>query len=140
DLPVELHICATGTGTASEKYRRDVQRAAACDQRIRFFPATAHELVDAFLVGIEALAVPSQWMETGPLVVLEAFAAGTPVIGSNLGGIAELVHHEQNGLLVEAGSRDQWIATVNRVLSDDALIERLRAGVIPPRSIADVGL
>ena len=29
DLPVELHICATGTGTASEKYRRDVQRAAA---------------------------------------------------------------------------------------------------------------
>ena len=54
----------------------------------------------AFLSRIDVLAVPSQWLETGPLVVLEAFAAGTPVIGSDLGGIRELVSDGRDGLLV----------------------------------------
>ena len=35
--------------------------------------------------------VPSTWLETGPLTVLEAFAAGLPVAGSDLGGIKELL-------------------------------------------------
>ena len=45
------------------------------------------------MANFDLLAVPSQWMETGPIVVLEAHAVGTPVLGANLGGIAELVHH-----------------------------------------------
>ena len=138
DLRVELHICATGTGTASEKYRRDVQRAAACDPRIRFFPATAHEKVGAFLAGVEALAVPSQWLETGPLVVLEAFAAGTPVIGSDLGGIKELVRHGHDGLLVPHDDVSAWTAAMVHLATDRALLHRLRQGIGPVRTMSDV--
>ena len=43
------------------------------------------------LAGFDMLAVPSQWQETGPLVVFEAQALGVPVLGSDLGGIAELI-------------------------------------------------
>jgi glycosyltransferase involved in cell wall biosynthesis len=52
----------------------------------------------------DILVVPSQIMETGPLVVLEGLAAGITVIGSNLGGIKELINDGITGYLFEAGN------------------------------------
>lgn len=51
----------------------------------------------------EALVVPSIWFEGFPLVVLEAFASGTPVIASRIGSLAEIVDDGVDGILVEAG-------------------------------------
>jgi glycosyltransferase involved in cell wall biosynthesis len=48
---------------------------------------------------LDVLVVPSIWYENTPLVIYSAQAAGCPVIASNLGGIAEVKHHEDNGLL-----------------------------------------
>ncbi len=86
----------------------------------------------------DLLVVPSQWLETGPLVVLEAFAAGIPVLGSRLGGIAELVKDGENGILVEADSVAAWAAALNRLSRESELLRRLRSGVRPPRTMADV--
>lgn len=47
---------------------------------------------------------PSECFENYPMAILESFACGTPVIGSNLGGIAELVRPGQNGLVFEPGN------------------------------------
>src|SRR5262249_49130971 len=110
DTPIELCICAAESGVESKGYRDDVKRLAASDPRIRFRSAISHEDVVSFLSEIDALVVPSQWLETGPLVVLEAFASGTPVIGSDLGGIKELVGHERNGLLVPHDDLSAWSA------------------------------
>ena len=89
----------------------------------------------AALAQHDVLAVPSQCLETGPLVVLEAFAAGTPVIGANLGGIAELVTDGVDGLLVEPAA---WATTLQRCATDRDLLPRLRAGIRPPRTMATV--
>jgi glycosyltransferase involved in cell wall biosynthesis len=137
-LKVELLVCATSAGAASERYRRAVERAAASDHRIRFIPAKDHEQVGEFLAGIEVLAVPSQWLETGPLVVLEAFAAGTPVIGSELGGIKELVTHGRNGLLVVHDDVDAWAAAMVRLATDHGLLQRLRQEIGPVRTSSEV--
>lgn len=51
-----------------------------------------------------ALVVPSIWYETFGLVVIEAFACGTPVIASRIGALAELVRDGETGLLVEPGN------------------------------------
>ena len=48
-----------------------------------------------------ALVLPSVWFEGLPLVVLEAFAVGTPVIASRIGSLAELVESGTTGLLAE---------------------------------------
>lgn len=48
----------------------------------------------------QALVVPSIWPETFGMVVIEAFASGTPVIASRIGALAELVDHGRTGLLV----------------------------------------
>ena len=75
-------------------------------------------------------------LETGPLVVLEAFAAGVPVLGSDLGGIAELVRAGTDGVLAAPGSLAAWRDALARLAGDPAEVARLRAGVRPPRTMA----
>jgi len=90
------------------------------------------------LSAYDFVAVPSRWLETGPLVVLEAFAAGVPIIGSRLGGIAELVRDGMDGILIEADSVGAWSATLQRLCDDRALVERLRWNIRYPRTMDDV--
>src|SRR5439155_10129708 len=83
-------------------------------------------------------AVPSQCLETGPLVAMEAFAAGVPVLGSDLGGIAELVTHNVDGLLVEPQSLVAWRMALQALCSDRQSLMVLQNGIQNPRSIRDV--
>lgn len=86
---------------------------------------------------LDVAVVPSIWLETGPLTLFDAFAAGTPVIGSNLGGIAERVRHGENGLLFEAGSALDLAACLTRCREESGLVQRLRSGVSSPRTFVD---
>ena len=52
---------------------------------------------------LDCVAVPSVWYENSPNSILESFAYHTPVIGSNFGGMAELIQHRKNGLLFKYG-------------------------------------
>jgi len=87
-----------------------------------------------------AVTVPSQCLETGPLVILEAFAAGVPVIGSKLGGIAELVTDRVNGLLLEPYSIEAWRNAFENLCRNSHQVNALRAGIRPPRRMADVAV
>ncbi len=73
-----------------------------------------------------ALLLPSTWYEAQPRVILEAFAAGVPVIASRIGGLAELVD-ERSGSLVLSGDPAAWAAAAERLL-DDAESVRLGDG------------
>lgn len=118
--------------TGDRSYERHVRNAAAGDPRIVFAPALPREAVLQTLSGFDILAVPSQWLETGPLVVLESFAAGTPVIGSALGGISELVTDGVDGVLVPAADAQAWSAALMNLAHDRA--SALRAHVRNPRT------
>ena len=61
------------------------------------------------------------------LVLVEAMAMGTPVIGTNYGGIKNVIKNETNGLLYENESPKQLAEKIRRVLQDEALRTRLVA-------------
>jgi glycosyltransferase involved in cell wall biosynthesis len=62
-----------------------------------------------------------------PTAVLEAMAAGVAVVASHAGGVPEIVEHESNGLLVEAGNEEALAAAIARLLNDENLRDRLAA-------------
>ena len=125
DAPLRLDVFAVG-GHAPR---------ADPDPRIRFMDPVAPGGVMAAIARYDVLAVPSEVKETGPLVVLEAFAAGVPVVGSALGGIAERVTDGVDGVLVPPGSVPHWRDALARLARDPAAVARLRAGVRPPRTM-----
>jgi len=139
DLKLELHgyVIADHSARAS---MRDVFARLEADVRVKLHPPVSPDQVVSVMAGYDAVVVPSVWLETGPLVVLEAFAAGVPVLGSDLGGIPEWVTHEQDGLLVRAGDPDAWAQALSRFTHDPALRSRLHAGVKAPPTMADVAV
>lgn len=135
------NIALTVHGVAqagSERYAAALMALAGEDSRISFRPPVPSHAVVSTMSGIDVVAVPSLWMETGPLVVLEAFAAGCPVLGSNLGGIAELVRDGFNGRLLPPGDALAWRAALETLAGDPTILARWRSGIVPPRTIRDV--
>jgi glycosyltransferase involved in cell wall biosynthesis len=105
---ISLTIHGVRGGAEEQTYAEEMRCLAAGDARIAIEPPIARERLASILAGADALAVPSLWLETGPLVVMEAKAVGLPVIGSKLGGIAELVREPEDGVLVPHGDVEAW--------------------------------
>lgn len=72
-----------------------------------------------------ALVVPSLWYEGFPMVILEAFACGTPVVVSRLGALAEIVENGVNGLHVSAGDSDELGRCITKLINDRVLARQL---------------
>jgi glycosyltransferase involved in cell wall biosynthesis len=102
------------------------------DSRISFLGKLSREDLWQTLTRIDTVVVPALWYETFSLIIHEAFAAGVPVIASNLGALAEAVHHEVDGLLVETGSVTAWRQTLQRLIDDPTLLGNLRKQVRQP--------
>ena len=83
------------------------------------------------------LVVPSVWLENAPFIIREAFAAGLPVVASNLGGMAELVDDGRSGLLFAPGDASDLRRALARLLDEPGLLDRLRAGVPRMKTIEE---
>jgi glycosyltransferase involved in cell wall biosynthesis len=105
------------------------------DPRLTLRTDIAPEKVVGVMADYDLIAVPSRCLETGPLVALEAFGAGVPVLGANLGGIAELVRDGVDGILVPPDDAAAWAATIRRLAEDRHVIEALRVRIPPPRTM-----
>jgi glycosyltransferase involved in cell wall biosynthesis len=75
---------------------------------VRFTGPVAHEAVLETLRSVRCLVFPSLWFEGEPMIVVEALAAGTPVLASDVGGIPELLDYGSAGWLTKAGDVDAW--------------------------------
>ncbi len=77
----------------------------------------------------DLLVYPTLFSREGyPGAILEAFQCGLPVVASRLGGIPELVEHEESGLLIEPGSAAAVKSAIQRLLDDPNLYRRLCQG------------
>jgi glycosyltransferase involved in cell wall biosynthesis len=60
---------------------------------------------------------PSEWYENNPMAILESFALGTPVIGSDIGGIPELVTQNKTGFLFSPSDLNSFLSTLDQANS-----------------------
>lgn len=93
-LPYKLKI--VGTGPMETELRKQYQ----VNPQIEFLGIKTHTDVLQMMANAKFVIIPSEWYENNPLSVLEALCLGTPVLGTNIGGIPELIRQE-NGELFE---------------------------------------
>lgn len=83
------------------------------------------EIVEDVFNHIDAIVVPSIWVENSPLVIHEAQQVRVPVITADVGGMAEYVHHEVNGLLFKHRSIEQLSAQMQRFVDKPSYAAKL---------------
>jgi glycosyltransferase involved in cell wall biosynthesis len=98
-----------------------VLAAAAREPRIRYLGRLSGEDVAARLRRASVMVLPSLWEENCPMSVLEARAAGAPVVCASSGGLPELVTDGRDGLLVDPRDAGALAAAVERLIGDGAL-------------------
>jgi glycosyltransferase involved in cell wall biosynthesis len=110
-----LHVIGDGP------CRQLVEEAAARDARIVCLGELPHRQVLEQMRTATCLVMPSVWYETFGRTIIEAYAAGTPVVASRLGAMEELVVHQETGLLFEPGSASALSQAVRALCGRDDL-------------------
>lgn len=108
-----------GDGPLRESLRRRLS-AIAPASRWQLQPAVDADTARDLAQSVDLLVMPSRW-EGLPYVLLDALAAGTPVVAAAVGGIPEVLTDGQNGLLVPAGNPSALATAVIRLLQDAPL-------------------
>ena len=125
-------------GRASDfpDYSGPLLAAAARDPRITVQGPYERAQLAEVLGSIDVLVVPSTWHENAPFVVLEARAAGLPVLASRFGGLVEVVRDGVDGELFAPGDGNALAACLQRLVDEPDRLARYRAAVSPPKTLA----
>ena len=118
-------------GDGPERPRLEARRdELGLGDRVRFLGAGTRDDVVRLFRAADVALLTSAW-ENLPHTVLEALAAGTPVVATAVGGVPEVVREGENGLLVAAGDVEAIGGALARLLGDHPLRERLAAAAAP---------
>jgi glycosyltransferase involved in cell wall biosynthesis len=115
-LPEPAHLDIAGDGPVRAEL--EALAAAEAPDRVTFHGRLPKDRLFDLLRSSSVAVVPSTWYENQPMAVLEALAIGLPVIGSDLGGIPELVDAGRDGLLVPAGDDKALATAIGELLGD----------------------
>ena len=117
----QTHLLLVGDGVLAEPMRQLVT-SLSLNENVHF--AGRQSNVAGLMKAADLFVLPSLW-EGLPNVVLEAMAAGLPVVATAVDGTCEVVTHEQNGLLVPPGVVDELTTTICRVFDDPNAAEQM---------------
>jgi glycosyltransferase involved in cell wall biosynthesis len=111
-----------------------LRNLAAGDKRIRFRGLVGERDQTTIWSSIDWLVLPSLWWENSPLVVLEALAAGVPVVASRTGGVPEIIP-DGAGKLVKPGDVLELRHALDAVLRGEILADPI--GALPFKATRD---
>jgi len=139
-LPVgaaELHLKGAPTWTDLREiayYRRMRRLGERPDIHFHTAP-TPRDRISEFYHRIDVLVVPSIWFEAFGRVVIEALAAGVPVICSNEGGVAELVRDGVDGLHFRLGDPEDLALILRRIVQQPETVNRMSRNCHAPKEL-----
>jgi glycosyltransferase involved in cell wall biosynthesis len=79
------------------------------------------EVVFRELARTDVVAVPEQWENMSPVIIVESLFAGKPVVASRLGGIPEIVEEGKTGYTVSCGDPEEFAEKILAVLGDKSM-------------------
>jgi glycosyltransferase involved in cell wall biosynthesis len=116
---VTVHVCGTGP------YADRTEEAAAERENLTYHGFVSEERLTELRETAAAAIVPSIWMENSPMTIYESYAVGLPVIGSDIGGIPELIDVGETGYLFEPKDVDGLATAIRRLFdADRAALQR----------------
>lgn len=114
------------------------KRPFANSGKIEFCGTFPNAKLGEVLQNLDVLVVPSRWYENTPLVIQSALATKTPLVATDLGGLSELIHEGENGLLFPLNDADALRRQLSRLLEDREFLHRLRDNIKPERTVQDM--
>lgn len=123
-LGAAARVVVAGRGRLEEELRRRVAAERLPVDVLGFAP---RDDIERELCAATAAVLPSLWYENCPMAILEAAARGVPSIASDLGGMAELIDHGREGMLVPPNDPAALAAAMLRLAGDPALARTLGA-------------
>ncbi len=117
----KLHVVIVGSGGQQDAL---LAQADSSGLRDRIHLVGHRDDIERCLAGMDCFVFPSLNEGMGRALI-EAMAAGLPVVASRVGGIPAIVRHEENGLLVAAGDSRALSEALRRILTDLQLADRL---------------
>ncbi|NEQ67319.1 MAG: glycosyltransferase family 4 protein [Symploca sp. SIO2D2] len=117
--PAPLKIAGSGPDAEALK------KTATPNERIQFLGHIDRKEIKHQLEKSAFLVFPSKWSEPFGLGIIEAMAAGRPVIASNIGAPSQIITHGVNGLLVPPGDVDALQHAIKTMLYDPERLSRM---------------
>jgi glycosyltransferase involved in cell wall biosynthesis len=132
----DCRVILRGRTSDFAEYSAALTADAARDPRIAVLPPYDRDALPQALAAIDVLVVPSTWHENAPFVVLEARAAGLPVLASRFGGLAEVVADGVDGELFAPGDAADLAMRMQRLCDEPERLAAYRRAVTPPKTLA----
>ena len=127
---VHLYLHGAYVDYFAETYGREfLKLVEESSGNVTYAGAYDHDELPRLMGDIDWVVLPSRWWENSPLVVQEAFMHGRPVICSGIGGLAEKVQDDVNGLHFLVNDPGSLASVIERAVSETGLWERLRGGI-----------
>lgn len=115
-LPQDMRLVVVGDGPDAADFKA-LASSLGCASRIEFAGYQTGGALQAYVERASLAIASSRWRENMPYSIVEALAAGTPVIGTNIGGIPELVDEGKTGFICEPGDVQSMADAISRGVS-----------------------
>jgi glycosyltransferase involved in cell wall biosynthesis len=123
-----------------QEYANGLVDRAKEDERIQFMGPFDMVNSSEIMNNVSVLVVPSVYYDNFPLVTLMGLAYKTPVIGSNIGGIPEVIQDGKNGFLFEPGRSDELASLIERIAKKPEILQELKKNIVNPRRVEEEAL
>lgn len=127
EVPDVYFLAVGGVFDKERQYMEAFRRLVASYRMDRFKICDFRQDIPSVLAGLDIFVLPSILPDPFPTVIIEAMAAGLPVIGSDCGGVPEMIVNGETGILVKPGDPDALAGAITSLLNNPEETERMGA-------------
>lgn len=124
---IDALLVIVGKGPDEEKIKK---QAEGCKEKVLFMGPQDHSVLPTIYASSDIFIIPSITLAGGvtegaPTVITEAMASGLPVIGTNTGGIPELISDGENGLIIKEKNSEDIVEKVNFLINNPEIYQKM---------------